>query len=301
MTAAGDSAIRPMPVARRYRLALRAYPAHYRKSRGRELLSTLADGDEDRGGPSMHEAVALAYRGLLERGRVALSGDGLLVIAATLVLFTMLAGLTWAERPFLYHGEVAAIGSDGPETWSAVALSISAFTAVAAGPFRAVDSPRRRWVAAAIAFFAALVLWSAPGAVFKYSIPDVGELVEFLRWNFAGVYSNWTTTLPFAASASAGTWLALRALAKLPASARRPFLAAGLVAAGALAVTTAWTRPDLVAPYSRSAFADLGAAVFVTALGVLLAAVAALRSTDGYPPSPQPQAHRGRGRCSAPR
>lgn len=275
-----------MTAPRRYRIALFAYPARYRKSRGAELLSTLADGDEDRGGPSIREAAALAYSGLLKRGRIAVSGDGLLATAAALVLLTMFAGLTWAERPFLYDGEVGASLTEGPGSVALVALSISAFTVLAAGPFRAVDNQRRRRVAAAIAFFAALVLWSTPGAVFKHSIPDAGELAESLRWNFAGIYSSWTTTLPFAASASAGTWLALRALSAVRASARRRALAAGLVAAGAAAVTTTWSRPDLVAPYAQSAFADLGAAVFVTALGVLLAAVAVVRVTDGCPPSP---------------
>ena len=42
-------------------------------------------------------------------------------------------------------------------------------------------------VAAAIAFFAALVLWSKPGTVLKHSFPDAGELVEFLRRTFADI------------------------------------------------------------------------------------------------------------------
>jgi len=58
-----------MTPPRRYRIALRAYPGRYRKGRGDELLSTLADGDD-------------------ERGRIATSSDGLLVIAASLVLVT---------------------------------------------------------------------------------------------------------------------------------------------------------------------------------------------------------------------
>ena len=77
-----------MTPPRRYRIALRAYPGRYRKGRGDELLSTLADGDDERGRPSTREAVALGYRGLLQRGRIATSSDGLLVIAASLVLVT---------------------------------------------------------------------------------------------------------------------------------------------------------------------------------------------------------------------
>ena len=169
-----------MTAARRYRWALRAYPAGYRKNRGRELLSTLADGDEDRGGPSTREAVALAYRGLLERGRIAASGEGLLVIAAAIVVFTMVAGLTWAERLFLYNGQAAGTGTEGAGTWPGVALTISAFTILAAGPILAVDSARRRTAAALVSFLAALPAWSAPLAIFKYLIPDTGELVDYL-------------------------------------------------------------------------------------------------------------------------
>ena len=237
----------------------------------------MADGDDDRGSPSTREAAALAYRGLLERGRIAASGDGLLVIAALLVLFAMFAGLTWAERIWVMNGDVAATGGDGPSTWAAVALTIAAFTVLAAGPLQAVDSTRRRRGIAAIAFVAAVLIWPAPGSVFKYSIPDAGELVEYLRVYFAGIYSNWTSTLPYAAAAAAGTWLALKALYRLPEPARRRALAAGLVVAGAVAVTLTWARPDLRAPYGRSAFADLGAAVFVTAAAMLLALVASGR------------------------
>ena len=266
-----------MAAPRRYRLALSAYPARYRNSRGPELLATLADGDDERGGPSTREALALAYSGLLQRGRIAASADGLLVIAATLVLFAMFAGLTWAERIWLFEGEVAAIGGDSPGQWTAAALTIAAFAILAAGPLRAVDDARRRRTVAALAFLAALLVWSAPASVFKHSIPSASELVEFLRWNLAGIYSNWQMSLPFAATASAGTWLILKGLSTLSSTARRRALAAGLFAAGAVSVALTWARPDTPAPYGRSAFADLGAAVFVTAAGMLLALVASGR------------------------
>jgi hypothetical protein len=266
-----------MTTPRRYRFALSAYPARYRRSRGPELLATLADGDDERGGPSTREALALAYSGLLQRGRIAASADALLVIAATLVLFAMFAGLTWAERVWVMDGQVAAIGGDGPGQWAGVALTIVAFAILAAGPLHAVDDARRRRIAAALAFFTALLVWSAPASVFKYSIPSAGELVDFLRLNLAGLYSNRELTLPFAATASAGTWLALKALSKRSGAARRRALAAGLFAAGAVAIILTWARPDTPAPYGQSAFADLGAAVFVTAAGMLLALVASRR------------------------
>jgi hypothetical protein len=107
-----------------------------------------------------------------------------------------------------------------------------------------------------------------------HSIPDAGELVEFLRWNFASIYSNWQVSLPFAGTTSAGTWLALRVLSSVRPAARRPASAAGLLAAGAVALTAVWTRPNLPADYGRSAFADLGAGAFVTALSMLVALAA---------------------------
>ena len=231
-------------------------------------------------------SLELLYRGLVERGRIATSSGGLLVIAAAVVLFTMVTGLTWAERLFLYNGEVAARRTDGPGTWSGIALTISAFTILAGRPFHAVDSTRRRRTAACISFIAALLVWSAPFAIFKYLVPDAGQLVEYLGTNVAGISANWSITVPYAASVSAGTWLALNVLSRMRPRARRGALAAGLVAAGAVAVALTWTRPDLVAPYGQSAFADLGAGVFVTALGMLLAAVAVLRPAGGYPPPP---------------
>lgn len=275
-----------MKAPRRYRLALRAYPRGYQKRRGPELLATLADGDEDRGRASAREAAALVYRGMLERARIATSGEGLLVLAAGLVLFTMVFGLTWAERLYLFRGEVAAMGTDGPAQWSGAALLISAFTIIAAGPLRAQESARRRNLVVG-AFLVALLVWPAPGSIFKYGIPDPGALAEFMRWNFSAIYSNWQVSVPFAALTAAGTWIALRMLSRLRPAARGRALAAGLFAAGAVAVTQMATRPDLPPEYGRSAFADLGSAAVVTGLSMLLALLAAVsRATDGSSTSP---------------
>jgi hypothetical protein len=261
----------------RYRLALLAYPARYRTARGPELLATLADGDDDRGGASSREALALVYRGFLQRGRIALSGDGLLVVAATLVVIALFFGLTWAERVFLFRGGVAATLWTGPGTWPSVGLTVAAFTILAAGPGRAVDDARRRRIAACVAFFGALLIWSSPGSLLKHSLPSPHDLLETLKWIVPAVWANWEVTLPFAAATGAGTWLALLGLACLPRPARRPALAAGLFAAGAIAVGLTWARPDLPAEYGRSAFADLGAGIFVTTASMLLALVASRR------------------------
>jgi hypothetical protein len=256
-----------MSAPRRYRLALHAYPGAYRKSRGAELLSTLAEGDDDRGGASTREAIALVGSGLAARARIAGSQDGLLVIAAALVLTTALLGLTWAEHRDLYDGGVvAAMVTDSPGTWPAGALLVSAFTILAAGPFRAVNSPRKRRIAAGFAFVAALGVWASPLGAFKYSIPSVGDFVEYLWVDVTGVYANWQITLPFAAGVTAGTWLALTALARMRPAVRTRALAAGMAAASALAVALT----------GRSAFADLGAAAFVTGVAMLVALAAAI-------------------------
>jgi hypothetical protein len=259
-------------------MALYAYPGAYRKGRGAELLSTLAEGDDERGRASTREALALTGSGLAARARIAGSGDGLLVIAAALVFTTALLGLTWAEHWYAYGGHVAAgTGTDGPGRLAGGALLVGAFTILAAGPFHAVDSARKRRIAAGFTFLAVLGLWASPLGAFKYSIPSVGEFVEYLWGNVAGIYANWLISLPFAAGVTAGTWLALTALARMRPAVRTRALAAGLAAACALAVALSWTRPDLPAEYGRSAFADLGAAAFVTGVAMLLAVAASAR------------------------
>jgi hypothetical protein len=268
----------------RYRLALAAYPARYRAERSRELLSTLADGDDERGRPSTREAVALAYRGLLMRSRMAATPDGLLVIAAALVLFTAFAGLTWAERPYLFRGEIGIRSMEPVDTWAGTALVASAVAVVATVAFRGAAETRRRWLAALATFLAVPILWVSPGEVFKYSIPDAGQLWDYLVGIFPAIFHNREVVLPPAACAAVATWVALWALGKLSAAARPRALATVLFAAGAVAIALTVTRPDLPPPaprdavhgYARDAFSDLGAAAFVTAAAMLLALVAAV-------------------------
>ena len=58
-----------------YRLALRSYPRDYRRDRGPEILSTLADMQGDAGRPSLRQAGALIHAGMCERGRAVTGGD----------------------------------------------------------------------------------------------------------------------------------------------------------------------------------------------------------------------------------
>lgn len=267
-----------MRAPRRYRMALYAYPGAYRKGRGAELLSTLAEGDDERGRASTREALALTGSGLAARARIAGSGDGLLVIAAALVFTTALLGLTWAEHWYAYNGHAAAaMGTDDPGRWAGGALLVSAFTILAAGPFQAVDSARKRGIAAGCTFLAVLGLWASPLGAFKYSIPSVGEFVEYLKLDAAAVYANRGISLSFAAGIAVGTWLALTSLSRMRPARRKHALAAGMAAACALAVALTWARPDLPVEYGRSAFADLGAAAFVTGVAMLLAVAASAR------------------------
>jgi hypothetical protein len=58
-----------------YRIALRAYPPSYRRERGREILSTLADMQGDERRPSLRQIGALLQAGMCERGRAVTGGD----------------------------------------------------------------------------------------------------------------------------------------------------------------------------------------------------------------------------------
>lgn len=58
-----------------YRLALRAYPPDYRRDRGPEILSTLADMQADARLPGLRQTGALIRAGLCERGRAVTGGD----------------------------------------------------------------------------------------------------------------------------------------------------------------------------------------------------------------------------------
>jgi hypothetical protein len=268
-----------MSAPRRYRLALRAYPARYRTGRADELLSTLADGDDERGGASTREALALAYRGLLERGRIAISGDGLLAMAAGLIVVAMLFRLSWGDSVIRFDRGSITGWNMGPGMWGEAALLASACTILAAGPGRAVDDGRRRKLAAWAVFFVALIAWGGPAGIFKYVLPGPGELAVYVWTNLTGIASEWQTSIPFAGATAAVTWLALTGISHLTAPARRIALAAGMASTGVLAIVLTLAQSGPPPIDGHEAITSLGTAPFVTGASILLALAASGRRT----------------------
>jgi len=259
---------------RRYRVALMAYPAGYRESRGPELAATLADGDDDRGRPSMREAGALAGRGLAMRLGAVGSGQGLLVISAAVVLATLMSGFTWAERVYLFKGEAAVWGTDVPGLWWLIALGVGAWVVLAAGPIGAVDDPRRRRIAVALTIPLFLLIMTTPGRLVVYNALDPQSLLDYLRLLPSYAFGSGVVELPAAALA---TWVALRALRPLSESARQCAMAVALALLAGAAVLQTVLRPDLPAEYAQSAWQDLGTATFLAALAMLVALAALVR------------------------
>jgi hypothetical protein len=270
-----------MSAPRRYRLALLAYPRSYRAARGRELLATLADGDDERGGPSPREAVALAYRGLAMRAGIAVSAEGLLVIAAAIVLLSLVGGFSWAERYLVPADGLGVMFGfwGGPESsWWGAALGVCAYVAIAAVAFGAADSRPARKRAALIAVPVAVAVFLVPGRLIDVGLSHPGTLPDF-AWGMArSPFANWTTTLPICLAAAAASWIALGLVGRLSARARPPWLAATLAALTASVVAMTWNRPDFGGEYTRSAFADLQTGVFVAGLGLLVALASLARA-----------------------
>ncbi|WP_210495631.1 hypothetical protein [Patulibacter sp. SYSU D01012] len=83
----------------RYRAALRAYPAAFRRAHGRLLVGTLLDGDDARGRASTREAVALLGHGLALRLRPAHAEPVLALLGLLLVVAAVLPDGWWAHAP----------------------------------------------------------------------------------------------------------------------------------------------------------------------------------------------------------
>jgi hypothetical protein len=273
-----------MSAPRRYRLGLLAYPRRYRAERARELLATLAEGDDERGGPSSREAAALAYRGLAMRAGVAVSAEGLLVIAAAIVLLSLIGGFAWAERYLVPDDGLGVVFGfwGGPESvWWGAALGVCAYVAIAAIAFGAADSREARKLAALIAAPVALAVFLTPGRLIEVGLAHPAALPEFAWFMARSAVGNWTITLPICLGAAVGTWLALGVLGRFSTRARPPWLAATLAALTASVVAMTWDRPDFGGEYTRSAFADLQTGVFVAGLGLLVAIAALVRAQTG--------------------
>jgi hypothetical protein len=276
---------------RRYRLALLAYPAAYRAERGPEILATLADGDDERGHPSLREAGALVGRGITMRARKLERPDWLLAAAAALVLAALLGAFTWAERPFLFRGDVGGYMWDPPGVWVTLALGVTAYVAIAALFFGAAETRRSRRITALLAAPFALLLFATPGRLFWPGFPGPEAVLDHVRWMASAVYHNDTITIPTALAAVAATWISLRLIGSLAAETGRRVLSIALALAAAVAIGQAWVRPDLgsdiprpaMEGYAQSAFADLGIAALLASLAVVLA-LAAL-----WPARPKPR------------
>ena len=267
-----------MNTPRLYRLALMAYPADYRATRAPEFVATLADGDDERGHPSLREAAALAGRGISMRARRLERPDWLLTAAAMLPLVAVIGGFTWAERVFVG----SAILTTWPGWWG-FAMGVAAYVVLAAVLFDALASRRRRRIAAVLAAPVAFLFFTAPGNLFNAGIPGLGTVFDYAVWSVEATFVNRSETLPALLAAMGASWVALEALSRLSASGRRRALGVVLAALAAIAVAKSFSRPDLPAEYAQSAFADLGAAALLAALSVPLA-LAAL-----WPTRPKPR------------
>jgi hypothetical protein len=271
-----------MRIPRLYRVALMAYPAAYRAERGPELAATLADGDDQRGRPSLREAAALVGRGIAMRACRLERPDWLLAAAAALVLVALLGAFTWAERPFLFRGGVGGYMWDPPGVWLTLGLGLVAYVAIAALFFRAAETTRRRFITALFAAPFALLLFASPGRLFWAGFPGLEAVLDHVRWTASAVYLNDTITIPTALVAVAATWISLRVIRSLAAESRRRVLSISLALAAAVAIGESWLRPELDTDiprsftdgYAQSAFADLGLAALLAALAVVFALAA---------------------------
>ena len=271
----------------RYRVALLAYPACYRATRGTELAATLADGDDERGRPSVHEAASLAYRGLVLRARTLGTPGGLLTAAAATTLVAMFGGFAWVERHYMFRGEVGVVSMEGPERWWSFALTLCAVLIAGGRALRVFDSGRWTAVlrrAVAVAALPPLIGYVGAGEFLHWLFRDPASIPDFLEWRgriLVGVDSTWRAFGELTAAGTAGILIARRLLVRRPHETRHAMLGVLMAALGAVVIVEAWTRPEIVPirrsftdGYAQSAFADLETGAFVAMAGLLLALVA---------------------------
>jgi hypothetical protein len=123
---------------KRYRLAARSFPRRWRRVHSTELLATLRERDETKGGPSWREAVALVRGGLMVRlrGRGPLRASALMLGTAA-----VLPEAHWASWALDGGYGMSADFPDGPE---------SAWRSVLAGLAFCAAFGRRAWLPAAL-------------------------------------------------------------------------------------------------------------------------------------------------------
>ena len=120
----------------------------------------------------------------------------------------------------------------------------------------------------------ALAIFIQPGRIFYAGLPDAGAIAEFVTWAPAAVYANWQLDGARVYRIGARHRGRPSSAGGLRPTARRQALGVALVILSAVSVAQAWQRPDLPAEYARSAFADLGPATFMAAMGLILALAA---------------------------
>lgn len=122
-----------MTTPRRYRIALRAFPRAARERHRDDVLSTLSDADDRRGGASWAEAWQLLTAGISLRVRCladVLTSGRLLSCAAALALLVAVApASTWVQRtglPGQPHGYFVRDGPTPVLRWALIAIGASA-------------------------------------------------------------------------------------------------------------------------------------------------------------------------------
>lgn len=84
---------------RRYRLAMWACPAPYRRARGTEIFTTLEDSDRERDGPSAREAIALLRHGIGLRIAAPYAAPLLAVLGILAITAALAPDGWWGHHP----------------------------------------------------------------------------------------------------------------------------------------------------------------------------------------------------------
>jgi hypothetical protein len=120
-------------------------------------------------------------------------------------------------------------------------------------------------------------------SIFLWMLMFVAPVIDHLLAVPPAIFANRSHVILHVLPVAAGTWIALRLVARLRPLTRPRVLAAALALSGAAGVV------DI---YAQSALADLHRATFITAIAVLLALAALLRGArPGRPVEAAPAVH----------